>query len=375
MPLKILHTGDFHLGMTFGTRGYPPALRQELVKARFSALEGLVERANRENCQLLLITGDLFHRTNVSQETILKAAKALQAFQGCAAVLPGNHDYHDGFSPLWKSFRDNSPDHLVFLGDPAPYSLADYGLDAALYPGPCDAMHSSQNRLAWIKELPPGARPKARWHLGVAHGALKGVSPDFDSRYYPMEMEELQGLEMDHWFLGHAHIRYPDREQVREGFVTYSGTPEPDGFDCSHGGFAWLTTLLDEGGAESCSISTGRFRFYDFHHATAALEDLEALTGQLARKGQRALVRLTLSGALSQEEYQGRLPLYRKLEEAQAYLEVEDFALTLRVTPETIDAEFPQGSFPQILLTRLADRGDEEALQLAYNLVKKVKKC
>ncbi|HPZ64900.1 MAG TPA: metallophosphoesterase, partial [Bacillota bacterium] len=65
MPLKVLHTGDLHLGMTFNSRGYPEALRRRLVEARLKVLERLVETANGEGCQLFIVAGDLFHRTRV----------------------------------------------------------------------------------------------------------------------------------------------------------------------------------------------------------------------------------------------------------------------------------------------------------------------
>ena len=45
MSLKVLHTADLHLGMTFGNRNYPEAVRQQLVEARYQTLELLVELA------------------------------------------------------------------------------------------------------------------------------------------------------------------------------------------------------------------------------------------------------------------------------------------------------------------------------------------
>jgi DNA repair protein SbcD/Mre11 len=374
LPLKILHTGDLHLGMTFGTRGYSAAVRQQLVEARFSALEKLVATANGENCHLLIVAGDLFHRTTVSQEVILKALKSLGAFNGCVAVLPGNHDFNDGFSPLWKFFRDNNPDdHLVLLSETSPYPLADYGLDVVLYPAPCDAKHSRHNQLGWIRDLT--VRPPGRWHVGIAHGAVKGVSPDFDSRYYPMEVEELAGLQMHHWFLGHTHGRYPNQDTARGEVFTYCGTPEPDGFDCNHGGSAWITRLNDEGHEHSESLTPGHFRFWEIHKEINSGQDLPGLAKELAALGKDALVKLTLAGSLPQEEYQGRFQFYQTLEESLMYLEADDLGLTMRVTPENIAAEFAEGSFPQLFLDRLVGRGDSEALQLAYQLVKKVKKC
>lgn len=373
MPLKILHTGDLHLGMTFGTRGYSPLVRQQLVAARIATLEKLVAAANEESCHLFMVAGDLFHRTNVSQEVILKALKSLGGFNGCVAVLPGNHDFNDGFSSLWKFFRENSPDHLLLLGEAFPYPLKDYGLDAVLYPAPCDAKHSGQNKLGWIREL--GERPPGKWHLGIAHGAVKGVSPDFDSRYYPMEAEELAALKMHHWFLGHTHGRYPDQDTARGEVFTYCGTPEPDGFDCGHGGSAWIALLDDQGHALSRSLAPGCLRFWEISKEVNSGHDLQSLAGELAALGKNALVKLALWGSLPQDEYHGRFRFYQDLEGCLTYLEIDDSRLTMRVTAENIAAEFAKGSFPQLFLDRLVSRGDSEALQLAYQLVKKVKKC
>ena len=61
MLLKIFHTADLHLGMTFGNRNYPEEVRRQLVEARYQTLERLVELANEAQCRLFLVAGDLFH--------------------------------------------------------------------------------------------------------------------------------------------------------------------------------------------------------------------------------------------------------------------------------------------------------------------------
>lgn len=373
MPLKVFHTGDVHLGMTFRNRGYPEPVRESLVEARFTALSRLVELANREECQLFLVAGDLFHRNNVSREAVLKALEILSRFKGnCVAVLPGNHDFWDEFSPMWKYFQEHAFDNAIILSDTAPYDLKEFNLDLVLYPAPCHSKHSGENSLGWLKVL--RKRPAARWHLGVAHGSVKGVSLDFDSQYFPMEEEELKELRLHHWCLGHTHVRYPDLEVSRQAVFTYCGTPEPDGFDCSHEGYARITLLDDQGNLESRSIVTGRFSFREIRREIASLEDLRELSRELSPGGENTLLRLALSGSLSREEYSQRQEIYQDLRDSLAYLEVDDSALALEITPATIAAEFTEGSFPYLLLTRLAERGEKEALQVAYQLVKKVKR-
>lgn len=373
MDLKVLHTGDLHLGMTYQGRGYPDALRESLVESRFRALEQLVETANREKCQLFLVAGDLFHRDDVSRVTIEKAALALARFGGnCLAVLPGNHDFLGEPGPLWGTFREKAPDHLVLLAKTEPYPLEEFGLEAVLYPAPCHQKHSEKNRLGWIRELEE--RPRGRWHLGVAHGSLRGLSPDFDSRYFPMEEEELRGLGMHHWFLGHTHGRYPREEQVEGSPFAFCGTPEPDGFDCRHGGSAWITGLDSQGNVKSRAISPGKYRFREIQREISGAGELEELVQELSRGGETTLVKLGLTGSLEREEFFSRQEYYGRLEQSLAYLELDDYQLAAQITSRDIEEEFPRDSFPFQLLNRLVEKGEPKALQKAYEMVKKVKK-
>lgn len=371
MMQKIFHTGDIHLGMTYRNRGYPEELRKELVEARFQTLAGMVKQANREKCALFLVAGDLFHRTNVPREMILRAVEILGAFEGnCVAVLPGNHDYRDEFSTLWKSFRELAPDNVLLLEQMTPYNLGEYNLEMTLLPAPCHSKHSGGNNLGWIREL--DTLPEGGVRLGVAHGSVKGVSPDFDGRYYPMETGELAELPVHHWCLGHTHITYPDQAVSTDISFTYCGTPEPDGFDCTHRGFARITTLDQSGNMESRAVVTGRFSFSELHQEIKGWDDLIALEHKLEGSAGDTLLKLVLSGTLPRDEYSVRTEVLDRLRALTAYLELDEAALEVEITSRTIDEEFARGSFPYLLLSRLAAKGENEALQEAYQLVRKV---
>jgi DNA repair exonuclease SbcCD nuclease subunit len=372
MPLKLLHTADLHIGMTFGNRGYPEEVRRQLVEARFEALARLVERANEARCRLFIVAGDLFHRTNIAAEAVARVVKILSRFQGCTAVLPGNHDYYEPYGALWKEFREGAFDGLVLLAEARPHPLYDHGLEAVLYPAPCDRKHSPQNRLGWIGSL--RERPGGRWHIGVAHGAVQGVSPDFAEQYFPMAPAELAGLKLHHWCLGHTHARYPDRAEADRQPFFYSGTPEPDGFDCRHGGQAWIAELDDAGNGACRAVETGRFRFREVERQVRDAGDLAELQKELAAGGMNALVKLKLSGTLPEADYRARGAWFEALREALLYLERDDSELAVELTPAVIAARYPEGSFPYRLLARLAERGDREALQLAYRLIGEVKR-
>lgn len=373
MSLKLLHTADLHLGMTYNHRNYPEGLRRKLVEARYETLEKLVESANREQCRLLIVAGDLFHRANIARVDIIRTVKIFSRFEGgCVAVLPGNHDFYDPFSVLWKEFRESAFDGMVLLSEAAPYSLHEYAIDAVLYAAPCHRRHSAENSLGWIRAL--DVKPPGKWHIGVAHGSVEGVSPDFDQLYFPMAAAEFAAAGLDHWCLGHTHNRYPDLKEAENSPFLFSGTPEPDGFDCKHGGCAWVTVLEEEGSAVSRSLDTGRFRFREMQRELRGAADLAQLKNELLQYGEHTLVRLRLSGVLPEEEYRSRAHWLSELREKLDYLEEDDTGLSVELTPEFVAARFADRSFPHRLLTRLIEKEDREALQLAYRLIGEVKK-
>lgn len=359
--------------MTFGNRNYPDGVRRQLIEARYETLERLVEQANEAQCRLFVVAGDLFHRAQMPTQAIARVVQALSRFQGdCVALLPGNHDYDDGYGGLWKEMRELAPDSLLLLTDMVPYRLQDYGIDAVLYPAPCHRRTSRENRLGWLRQI--AERPPARWHLGVAHGTVRGISPDPEEQYFPMDEEELLALGLHHWFLGHTHVRYPDLERVQGVPFCFSGTPEPDGFDCRHGGSAWIVTLEGGGRAECRALATGRYRFLEISRQLQGEADLDALAEELRQVGERALVKMSLAGLLPEERYRSRRLWFDNLRSSLLYLEEDDSALAMELSAELIDSHFPAGSFPQRLLSRLAKRDDPAALQLAYRLIDEVKR-
>lgn len=375
MALKILHTADIHIGMPFTSRGYSDELRKRLVEARFEALDKIVRSANESECDLLAIAGDLFDRPNVKKSDIARTARMLDKFNGkCIGILPGNHDYYDPSGDLWKSFRDNAPDNFILLSETKPYHLDRLGLDidAALYPAPCNNKNSEHPNVGWIKELEN--RPEERWHIGIAHGSLNGVCPDMNGRYYNMDEKTLKGFGLNLWLLGHSHVRHPDRDEFNDYRIIYSGTPEPDGFDCKHGGYCWLITLDEDGKIKGRSVSNGRFLFREIDVQANSVEDLERVKDEITQSGsENHLLKLNISGHLSREDMNSWNKIYKEINEVVAHTEREDSGLALEITREIIEEEFTKGSLPYKVLTDLLELGDKRALQMAYELIQEVR--
>jgi len=363
--LKIFHTSDIHLGMKFSAY---PEVQDELIEARFRTLERLVAIANNHKCHMFVIAGDLFDKPSVAKKDVIRAADILKDFEGSVVtILPGNHDYIlQGQKDLWDLFREHTGDNVIILGERREYDLTPYDINVIVYACPCFSKHSDTNATGWIKRIDNSDF----YHIGIAHGALEGVSPDFDRRFYPMRKEELLSKGLDLWLLGHTHIPYPP-EPERFTRIFYGGTPEPDGFDCDHGGNAWLLTLNEERQINATKIKTGQ---YVFSHDDVSIEGMEDIKVFINRYKDvdlsHTLLKLRISGRIDQDEREALLAQIERLRKELFYPMIDMDGLIDRITPEVIDREFSTGSFPYILLTELID--DPEALQIAYELIKEV---
>ncbi|QNO15792.1 metallophosphoesterase [Alkalicella caledoniensis] len=375
MELKIFLTGDNHIGLKYTS--YPDHIKQDLVEARINNLKNLVEAANKNNCQLFVIAGDLFDKVNIAKKDIEKTAKILGEFSGTVAVMPGNHDFYDEMLDLWKEFSNHKGENTILLNKWAKYNLRDHhqgqgqeqDLEVILYPAYCNQKHSTQNCLDWIKQLPQDEKDKNIWHIGIAHGSLQGLSPDMENKYYNMSERELENIGLDLWLLGHTHIPYPQEKQVRNKKVFNAGTPEPDGLDCRHGGNAWIITIDENKEVNAELIETGQYRFYDIERPVTDEESVEKIKRELIKENpENKIVRLTLTGRVEKSLLENLENLYHHLTSKLAYFEARE-TIKLRINQQDIEKEYTKGSFPYQILNQLLEE-DEDALQLAYDLIR-----
>ena len=366
MGLKIFHTGDIHLGMKFNS--YAGDVKEKLVEARFLSLERMIEQSNDLNADLFVIAGDLFNTIQVSKKDINRTVNILNKFNGGAVlVLPGNHDYDNGMTDLWIEFSKLPSEKILLLNEKRYYYLDDYGIDGVVYPAYCHSKHSKENSLGWIKE--EGISETGTYHIGIAHGAIEGLSADIEGNYYSMGIEELNKIDTDVWLLGHTHVCYPTQDKVTDRRIFNPGTPEPDGLDFSGKGVAWYIDITD-GKVSGETIETGNYRFIDKYFKIDNDEDLEKIREfAMAGEAQKKILRLTLEGNISKGAYESLSDFYKSLEARLFHLMVEDSNLKIRINKEIIEKEFTKGSFPYEFLNGLTH--DEDALQIAYDLLRR----
>lgn len=368
--LRILHSADLHIGMSFNN--YPEEVRQRLQQARLDSLDQLVEKAQLYGCELLVIAGDLFHSTRISKKIINQVHDKLNAFTGeCIAILPGNHDYYDGANTLWSSFLEESSDKILVMNEYRPYTLEMNERRMVLYPAFCDSRHSEKHRLSWMVNDP--ARDSASVHIGLAHGSVEGLSPDFHKQYFPMRMAELEGLPMDLWLLGHTHVSYPDPSQQHSSRIFVAGTPEPDGMDYKGEGHAWLISIDQDKNLQAEAVPMGQYIFIDQEYKVASQADLHVIKNSLGPDLSRVVARIKLQGYVDEQLRDQVMRLEQELKTQLFYLAAFDCRdLRMLVNEDYIKREYARDGFAYRLLMKLAD--DPRALQMAYELVEEAKK-
>ncbi|MDR8389507.1 DNA repair exonuclease [Aliifodinibius sp. S!AR15-10] len=367
MPLKILATADFHLGRTF--RNLPEA-QDTLSEARYETLQKTIDKSNKLETDIFVIAGDLFDRTSMNVGDIQKAVRAINQFAGeVVLVLPGNHDYITADSQLWDRFKKEAEEHVLVLDKKEPLELSVFEQEVVIYPTPCHAKHSAEHAIGWVDEV---EKDRDALHIGIAHGSIEGVSPDFDQRYFPMTINELERSGVDLWLMGHTHITWPEKLDKRD-IIFNPGTPEPDGFSCNHEGRAFLHTIGEDKEITTEIVSTGTYRFIQMAEQISSTKDVQNLVEQFSRDSwQQTVVELEVYGKLEEEAFEAWQENRSQIRDSVLELRLDDAEVHRKVTSDQIQKEFSEGSFPEQLLSSFSEDEEEEKLQMAYELIKEV---
>lgn len=371
--LKIFQTGDNHIGLKYANH----AKKDQLIAARMHAFADMVTIANSEHCDLFVITGDLFENTySIPKRDVQTLLDMLSGFHGTVVVLPGNHDYYEDNAKIWQHFQDVAAekDNIMLLTEYRPYALTVDGNPVVLYPAHCTSLHSEagKNNLDWIKK--ESITADATYRIGIAHGAVQGETIDREGQYFLMTRQELESIPVDVWLIGHTHVPFPSN--LTEDFtpcerILNAGTHVQTDVSCNTEGVCFIIAIDEQKKIRAKKVTSGKLRFYRKTIPLKA-DAMEAILDRaLADIGDNSVVDLTLTGAVTAEEYDNRSAIISQ--KISRFLEstYNDSALSKLISKELIDAEFAETSLSGRLLTALLD--DPKEAQLAYELLQSLK--
>ena len=292
--VRFLHSADWQLGMA---RHY---LSQE-AQARFSAaridvIEQIGNLAIQENCEFVVVCGDVFESNHVQRQVLLRAFEKMAATPDVAFfLLPGNHDPIDA-STIYRSptFMNSKPDNAKILEGSGPVQ-ATAGVE--MIPAAWPNKHPGVDLVAAACE---GLEPTDAIRIVVGHGAIDSMSPDPDN---PAHIA-LEGMEEKIESGLVQYVALGDRHSTTDvggtGRVWYPGAPEPTDYTEVDPGNV-LIVDLDADNVDVAVQKIGTWHFVRRDWEVSADADIDALDEWLSALDDkdRTVARVSIVGQVS----------------------------------------------------------------------------
>ena len=179
---------------------------------------------------------------------------------------------------------------------------------------------------------------------------------------------------MDLCLVGHTHVPYPLKDEVRYETVFNAGTPEPDGLNYRYEGSGWLIEIDETKVVHAKKVRLGSYKFFDLTlKVNDVLHESDFMKPFASVDPQNLIVRLRLSGYLDNDQYENRYAFINSLTDQFVYFEVNEDELRSKFTADMIQKSFMKRSLPYEFLSKLLDETDEETTHYAYEIMMEVK--
>ena len=213
--IKVLHTGDIHLGYGFdGDYEYIRTRRKEL-RETFSYI---IELCRQESVDVMLIAGDLFHNDCPDEELVSFVIQELKKIEDVIVMIaPGNHDYYIEGS-YYDRINTLCNNVFVFDGDMDYYEFNIKNQVVRIYGA---GFRSGIVRESLMKQR---IIPKdISISLGVFHGTISGQ--ENKNNYNPISVKQIESNNFDYLALGHIHKQTNVLNAGMSNYA-YCGCPE-----------------------------------------------------------------------------------------------------------------------------------------------------
>ena len=299
MQTRFMHTSDWQLGVT---RQFLNADSQaRWAEARFEGIRNLGRIAKQENCEFIVVAGDIFESNQVDRRTVIKACEVMASISVPIYLLPANHDPLDAgsvfCSKLWK---DRKPAHVHVLDVPGCSLEVRPGVEVTGAPWTSKRPLTDLVAAAASSLQPaPGAL-----RVMVGHGAVDQLSPDRDNpaviQVAEAEKAILEGR--------YQYLALGDRHSLTtigtSGRIFYSGTHEAYDFGEIDPGKVLIVEMSGEG-VTATPRQNGAWRFSVHDAQLSTAEDVEALARHLDAMSdkEKTILKLGLVGTLSMQTH------------------------------------------------------------------------
>lgn len=274
--MRFMHISDIHLGAS-PDEGYSWA--QDRGKEIWDSFRRCIHDAKEKNIDLLLISGDLFHRQPAENE--LREVNYLFSTLGQTAIvmIAGNHDYIQKDSP-YLTFPWNK--NVIGLFSPEMERIQLKSLRVEIYGF---SYHSQEIRQPVYDDIV--TEKNGYYKILLAHGG--------DASHIPIHKETLAKSGFDYIALGHIH----KPQVVIPGLAMYAGALEP--IDCNDLGAHGY--IMGETGVRGTKLSFVNFSKRQYRRIRVELTEQdtafsvrEKIAHEIGKAGGAHMYRVYLTG-------------------------------------------------------------------------------
>ena len=220
--MKIIHTGDIHLGSSM--KHMPPDKAKLRKTELLDTFRQLVSYAKQNDITAVVIAGDLFDDNRVSRQLKREVFQIISSAQPVGFFyVSGNHD--DEFD-----YEDVLPQNFFLFSKNHGWQSYNFAENVTLTG--LDAKYMDEKKWNGL------ALQEDRFHIVALHGDVTGN--ERNATYIPLR--QLQNKHIDYLALGHIHKPTLAAKRLDgRGIYRYCGCLEGRGFDeCGQRGFFLL---------------------------------------------------------------------------------------------------------------------------------------
>ena len=209
--MKIIHTGDIHIGSAF--KNFPPdkaRLRQAELLENFGKL---TRYAKESGVFAVLISGDLFDGSKIEPRFIKETLSLI------AAASPARFFYVSGNHDEGISLMEQKPDNLFLFSQNRGFGSVELAENVVITG--MDSPYFSQESFSSLY------LNRDKFNIVMLHGDVEG---GLGAEKIPLPVLQNKGI--DYLALGHIHLPTTEKRRLDgRGFYRYCGCLEGRGFD------------------------------------------------------------------------------------------------------------------------------------------------
>jgi len=338
--IRVLHTGDLHLGTSFAHSKLPGRIGRIRRQELWETFNEIIELVKRERVQLLLIAGDLLEYSYCSTADARRIDRKFREVEDVhICISPGNHDPAVA-DALYNTYGWSTNVHIFRQEKIEKISFDDIG--AAVWGLGWERGEIRQPLLEGFSPVDDSIINILLLHCDVVAGGKETV-------YLPVSPAQLANSGVHYAVLGHIHKK---GEIIHNGRIVgrYSGSP----------------VFIGSLGRDMCSIKFRPIAKRRFVHKTIQVQPsytvdqvIEAVRDTVNQEGKNNLFRFELVGNLDEEI---KLDTHYLIETAGAF-----FACVVDSTQPDYDlasiAEDGGNRISRIFVARVLERIEKESDQ------------